>query len=112
MLSSNPEDLDAPPTLICPSVRELSVAHPLWAPTRDTKALAGLLGRTRSAALEAIAEGCGTGELALRIGVSAPAASQHATALRRAGLITTHRSAGMVRHTLTPLGLSLLNGAT
>lgn len=111
VLSSNPEVPDAPPTLIYPSVRELSVAHPLWAPIRDTKALAGLLGRTRSAALEAISEGCGTGELALRIGVSAPAASQHATALRRAGLITTHRSAGMVRHTLTPLGLSLLNGA-
>jgi hypothetical protein len=111
VLSRNPYSPDASPTLIYPALRELSVAHPLWAPARDRQALAGLLGRTRSAALEAIAEGCGTGELALRIGVSAPAASQHATALRRAGLITTHRSAGMVRHTLTPLGLSLLNGA-
>lgn len=110
VLSTDPCNPDAPPTLIYPAVRELDVARPLWTSARDHQALAILLGRTRSAALEAISGGCGTGELALRIGVSAPTASQHATALRRAGLITTHRSAGLVRHMLTPLGQSLLNG--
>jgi DNA-binding transcriptional ArsR family regulator len=72
--------------------------------------LAGLLGRTRAAALRALRDPCGTAELAARLGISAPSASEHATALRGADLIQTARRGRSVRHSLTPLGRSLLNG--
>ncbi|WP_282693177.1 helix-turn-helix domain-containing protein [Streptomyces sp. CC208A] len=70
--------------------------------------LAALLGRTRACVLRAVAVGATTGELARAAGVSASSASQHAAALRRAGLLTTHRHATSVLHTLTPLGATLL----
>jgi DNA-binding transcriptional ArsR family regulator len=92
-------------------VRDFAVARQLWAAgSDDGRALASLLGRTRSAALQAIADGCTTSELAQLIGVSVSAASQHATVLRNAGLITTQRDGKAVVHTLTLLGSSLLNG--
>ncbi|MEU1895997.1 ArsR/SmtB family transcription factor [Streptomyces pristinaespiralis] len=70
--------------------------------------LAALLGRTRAAVLRAAAVGATTGELARAVGVSAPSASQHARALRDAGLVTSRRNAASVLHTLTPLGAALL----
>lgn len=101
---------DAAPTLVYPAVRDLSTAKQLWAGARERQSLAALVGRTRSSALESIGDGCGTTELARRIGTSPAAASQHASVLRRSGLITTLRSGGTVLHSLTPLGRSLLNG--
>lgn len=74
--------------------------------------LATLLGRTRAAVLRAVAAGATTGELARATGVSASSASQHSTALRDAGLITSHRHAASVLHTLTPLGAALLRANT
>ncbi|MFF9809606.1 ArsR/SmtB family transcription factor [Streptomyces coeruleorubidus] len=71
--------------------------------------LATLLGRTRAAILRTAALGATTGELARATGVSSSSASQHATALRDAGLITSHRLAASVLHTLTPLGAALLH---
>jgi DNA-binding transcriptional ArsR family regulator len=100
----------APRRLVYPAVRDLGTARQLWTEPRDGRALAALLGRTRSGALEAVADGCGTGELALRVGISPAAASQHAAVLRRAGLITTQRDGGSVMHALTSLGSALLNG--
>lgn len=50
-----------------------------------------------------------TGELARRADISAASASQHATVLRQAGLVSTHRQGNTVRHTLSPLGAELLN---
>ena len=64
----------------------------------------------RAAALAAIGDGCSTTDLARRVGISAAAASQHATILRNAGLITSNRERNMVLHSLTPLGVSVLNG--
>jgi DNA-binding transcriptional ArsR family regulator len=52
---------------------------------------------------------CTTGELARRADISAASASQHATVLRKAGLISTSRQGNTVRHTLSPLGAELLN---
>ncbi len=72
--------------------------------------LTALLGRTRAVALEAVAGGCSTSELARRCGVSLASASQQATILREAGLITTRRDGAAVRHEITALGLHLLNG--
>jgi DNA-binding transcriptional ArsR family regulator len=74
--------------------------------------LAALLGRTRAAALRVVASGATTGELARATGVSASSASQHATALRDAGLIVSYRHAASVLHTLTPLGAALLRANT
>ncbi|WP_405922213.1 winged helix-turn-helix domain-containing protein [Streptomyces sp. NBC_00122] len=54
------------------------------------------------------AEGCSTTELARRLNVSVAAASQHATVLRNANLITTSRRGKSVVHTITPLGAELL----
>ncbi|MER5749376.1 hypothetical protein [Streptomyces sp. NPDC002088] len=70
--------------------------------------LASLLGRARSHALGSIGTGCSTTELAGRLGVGAATASSHAAALRRAGLIVTHRRGKQVEHLMTELGSQLL----
>lgn len=72
-------------------------------------ALAALLGRTRAAVLEAVGDGCSTGEVARRLHISPAAASQHTTVLRNAGLLVSHRDRNTVLHTLTPLGRAMLN---
>jgi DNA-binding transcriptional ArsR family regulator len=72
--------------------------------------LAGLLGPTRAAVLAALAGGSTTGEVARRLRISPAGASQHATVLRRAGLILSTRRGNNVLHTLTPLGTALLDG--
>jgi Helix-turn-helix domain len=88
------------------------VAHDL-APARgtaggDTGPLAALVGPTRARVLDRIGDGCTTGELAHRVGVTAGAISQHTGVLREAGLIRTTRLGRSVIHTLTPLGHSVL----
>jgi DNA-binding transcriptional ArsR family regulator len=72
--------------------------------------LAGLVGPTRAAVLAALAGGSTTGEVARRLRISPAGASQHATVLRRAGLILSTRRGNNVLHTLTPLGTALLDG--
>ncbi|WP_314171435.1 ArsR/SmtB family transcription factor [Streptomyces winkii] len=72
---------------------------------------AALLGRTRAAALEVVASGCTTSELARRLNVSPATATHHTAVLRDAGLITSHRAGGNVRHTLGTLGSALLQSA-
>jgi DNA-binding transcriptional ArsR family regulator len=71
--------------------------------------LAALLGRTRARAIRAIAVGCTTTELARALGVAPATASEHATVLRNARLISTRRRRNAVLHTLTPLGAALLD---
>ncbi|MEV0649833.1 helix-turn-helix domain-containing protein [Phytomonospora sp. NPDC050363] len=70
--------------------------------------LVTLLGRTRADVLRATVTGAGTGEIARRIGVSAASVSEHATALRQAGLLHTARTGREVRHSPTPLGRRLI----
>ncbi|WP_369184598.1 ArsR/SmtB family transcription factor [Streptomyces sp. Y1] len=78
-------------------------------PARSADGLTALLGPARARALRAVAQGpCSTAELAVRLTVSAPTASAHATALREAGAITTERRGRHVRHGLTSFGHSLL----
>ncbi|MFF3249400.1 winged helix-turn-helix domain-containing protein [Streptomyces sp. NPDC002870] len=74
-------------------------------------ALAVLLGCTRAAVLDALADPSGrtTKQLAQRLSISPTSASEHATALRTAGLVTSLRQANTVRHTTTPLGTTLLS---
>ena len=103
-------DPDLPPVLVYPVNR----THHWWttpAGNQGSTALANLLGVTRAACLQVIEDGCTTGELARRVGIAQPTASQHATTLREAGLIATTRLANSVIHTLTPLGGALLTGS-
>ncbi|HET6500333.1 MAG TPA: winged helix-turn-helix domain-containing protein [Amycolatopsis sp.] len=99
---------DGPTRLVYPAVRLPGPAHPRRSPG---KSLGALLGPTRAAALTIVAADCGTSELARRLGVTASAASKHASVLRAAGLITTHREGTTARHSLTPLGSALLDAA-
>lgn len=103
-------DPDLPPVLVYPAdrpSRTAPAAPPEPEPT-DPAALADLLGATRATALRAIGDGCTTTELSRRLGISASAASYHATILRSSGLITTERTGPAVTHQLTPLGADLL----
>ncbi|MFJ8039498.1 ArsR/SmtB family transcription factor [Kitasatospora sp. NPDC096147] len=88
------------------------IAHPATDPTArppETDGLATVLGPARARVLRAIAGGaCSTTGLARRLGVTPPSASAHATALRTAGLIATHREGKQVRHSLTEVGHDLL----
>ncbi|MET7620371.1 transcriptional regulator [Streptomyces sp. NPDC005408] len=109
----DPYDDEAVPRLTVPAVTDPASGSALWrgqGPAAD-EALGALLGRTRAAALRIVAEGCGTTELAGRLGVTPAAASQHAKALRGAGLITTIRRGGSVLHVTSALGRELLGGA-
>lgn len=105
-LHSNPNDPTAVPWLVMPPAE---LRH-LWDdPQPRGAALAALVGRNRAAVLRTIADGCSTTELADRVGISLAAASQHASVLRDAGLITTRRQGSAVLHVLTPLGAELLH---
>ncbi|HEV2781522.1 MAG TPA: winged helix-turn-helix domain-containing protein [Actinophytocola sp.] len=97
---------DLPPVLAYP-------IHPGIAWLRDPEIAtdpAAVLGHTRAAALRSCLSECTTSDLARRIGLSVPAASRQASALREAGLISSHRDGGSVIHHITGLGIALLNG--
>jgi DNA-binding transcriptional ArsR family regulator len=83
----------------------------LWDDNEDAvPPLGALVGQTRAAALRALRAACTTGQLADQLGISAPCASQHTAILRKSGLITTRRVRNIVLHTVTPLGVALLDG--
>ncbi|MFI0090728.1 ArsR/SmtB family transcription factor [Streptomyces bobili] len=108
-LLHDPLDSSQPPRLTVPCLRApLTGTGPAGPDGSPGPNLESLLGRTRAAALHVTAEGCTTTEMARRLNVSAAAASQHATVLRKTGLITTSRRGGSVLHLVTPLGLALL----
>jgi DNA-binding transcriptional ArsR family regulator len=106
-LHTEPTDCTAMPWLVLPPTGGRMEPRQLWRKPRGA-ALAALVGRNRAAVLRTIADGCSTTELADRVGISLAAASQHASILRDAGLITTHRQGSAVLHVLTPLGVELL----
>jgi hypothetical protein len=109
-LHQNPNDPRAVPWLVLPPTNGRMGLRDLWDnPGPHGAALAALVGRNRAAVLRTIADGCSTTELAGRVGISLAAASQHASVLRDAGLITTHRQGSAVLHVLTPLGAELLH---
>ncbi|WUI03994.1 winged helix-turn-helix domain-containing protein [Spirillospora sp. NBC_00431] len=86
-----------------------ALVPPLPHAAADGHALAALLGRTRAAALRAVAAGpVTTSGLARKVGISLPTASQQAGVLRDAGLIVTHRVGKAVLHTTTATGEALL----
>ncbi|MFZ3492451.1 ArsR/SmtB family transcription factor [Streptomyces sp. 5.8] len=103
------QDDTSAPTLAIPTIGDAAAGAALWGAAQAAdQSLAALLGRTRAAALQVATEGCSTTELARRLNVSIAAASEHATVLRNASLITTSRRGKSVVHTVTPLGAELL----
>nr|UNF16788.1 DsaA [Streptomyces scopuliridis] len=100
-----------PVTLIYPTRANPEWADSLWESKGGTEhALHALVGRTRASVLEALTSSCTTTEVGESVGISSAAASQHTSVLRTAGLITTLRTFNKVQHTITPLGVALLNG--
>jgi hypothetical protein len=74
----------------------------------DADGLAALLGPTRAAVLRALSAPLGTAELAGVVGISPASASEHAKVLRDVRLIETSRAGRSARHSLTPLGRTML----
>lgn len=75
------------------------------------RSLNALLGRTRAGILESVADhGVTTTELAHDAGISPATASHHVGILRKAGLLSTCRAGKAALHSVTPLGLALLDG--
>ncbi|MFC6881431.1 winged helix-turn-helix domain-containing protein [Actinomadura yumaensis] len=109
------DDARPQPVLSYPAFQDQPLLHLTALAPRDTRpghaALAALLGRTRANVLAAIADhpGCTTTELAALIGIAPPSASEHATVLRRAGLIHTLRYRNTALHEPTDLGTALLD---
>lgn len=105
----NLERQPAMPTLVFSvPVTASAVSAMCSAPETNDHALSALVGHTRAAALQALTESCTTSELAHRLNISSAGASQHATILREAGLITTCRNRNTVLHAVTSLGIALL----
>ncbi|GAB2807343.1 winged helix-turn-helix domain-containing protein [Actinoallomurus bryophytorum] len=102
-------DPELPPVLVYPIATEARLASEAPAHA-DDRSLVKLLGRTRAAVLRAVESGGTTTDISRRTDTSVASASQHATVLREAGLISTRRDGGAVRHTLTPLGQAVLTG--
>jgi len=102
-------DSERRPVLVYP-VRRDPIAPTIGGGSReaDDQSLALLLGHTRATILRALNVSRTTSGLSRHVGVSIASASQHATALRNAGLITTDRQGNSVLHSLTPLGMALL----
>jgi DNA-binding transcriptional ArsR family regulator len=106
----------APTTLRAPEgpqVLVYPIRHdPGWL-THDrttTRSLAALIGRTRAAVMEVLAETpLTTSDLARQAKISPASASEHATVLRDAGLLLSQRQRNRVYHTLTRLGSELLD---
>ena len=101
-------DPPAQPTLIYPARGIAELWQP--APTHQSEALGRLLGRTRAAVLESLAEPASTHTLARRHRLAPSTVSEHLTALHRAQLITRRRHRHAVLYQQTPLGTLLTYG--
>lgn len=74
----------------------------------DEDALGALLGRSRAAILNCLSAAYSTTELAVKLGQSKPAVSQHLAILRQCGLVTSWRSGRSVMYRRTPLATSIV----
>ncbi|GII77705.1 transcriptional regulator [Sphaerisporangium rufum] len=85
----------------------------LWEqrPSPRTDAIAAVIGRSRTLLLAELAAPASTTELARRTGISAAGVSQHLTALREAGLVSTHRAGRFVLYARTAAAESLITAA-
>ncbi|MFD0368475.1 ArsR/SmtB family transcription factor [Streptomyces sp. NPDC127114] len=86
----------------------------LWErrPAAGTRALAPVLGRSRTLLLTELETPASTTELAHRTGLSPAAVSQYLTALRDAGLVSAHRAGRFVLYARTAAAETLLEAAS
>ncbi|WP_344265155.1 helix-turn-helix domain-containing protein [Streptomyces sodiiphilus] len=106
-----PSPGDGRPVLLFATLPRRGGAPSPWPESVATEQdLGALIGHTRAAALRALRATCTTSQLAERLGISPAGASQHTAVLRQSGLITTRRIRNSVLHTVTPLGVALLEG--
>lgn len=102
-------DPGLPPVLVYPIAADAGRLHSQpRKSSAPTPPLAALLGKTRATLLAAAAIGRTTTELGNDAGISPASASYHASILRDAGLIVTHRQGAAVCHRLTELGAELV----
>jgi DNA-binding transcriptional ArsR family regulator len=87
---------------------QLAAKDCLMADAAARDSLAALIGPTRASVLRALREPRGTADLAGTARISPASASEHAKVLRDAYLIETRREGRTVRHSLTPLGRTIL----
>ena len=101
-------DPPARPALVYPA---RGIAE-LWQPTHTSHsgALASLLGRTRAALLESLAEPASTHTLARRHGLAPSTVSEHLTVLHDARLVIRRRHRHAVIYQQAPLGTELARG--
>ncbi|MEU7134350.1 winged helix-turn-helix domain-containing protein [Streptomyces sp. NPDC046261] len=110
-LLTGPPDDSGQVVLVFAAPPSAEAAAGLWEePDGSAQSLGALVGQTRAAALQTLRATCTTSQLADRLGISAAGASQHTAVLRQTGLITTRRIRNTVLHTVTPLGVALLDG--
>ncbi len=114
MLVPSPFAGPRPRVLVAPD-RPALVVYPVEPPAAmdgtSPDPLARLLGRTRSAVLMQTT-GPGrhtTSAIARRAGISVSSSSEHLTALRAAGLVSSRRDGGAIVHRATSLGRELVN---
>lgn len=82
----------------------------LWVDRKVTpsKALVGVFGATRARLLAELTDPASTTELARRIGLTAGGVNQHLTALKAAGLVSSHRVGRQVLYARTAVAETLL----
>lgn len=95
------------PVLVYPVAQDLRQQPAAGTP----QCLRALLGRTRTAVLTAVNVDATTTQLSSCLAISPAAVSRHTTVLREAGLIATHRRGTAVVHSLTPLGIKIIEDA-
>ena len=75
----------------------------------ESDGLAAILGTTRAAVLRLLSTEHSTGAVARQLGISAASASEHATMLRAARLVSSRRDGKAVVHHITELGRDLVD---
>ncbi|MFD7613062.1 ArsR family transcriptional regulator [Streptomyces sp. NPDC059828] len=98
-----------PPQLAYPARGTGSLFEPQTATTTD--ALAAVLGRSRTRLLTELGSPASTTELACRTGLSMARVSQCLTALRGAGLVSSHRAGRCVLYARTSVAEALLTAS-
>ncbi|GGN98879.1 transcriptional regulator [Actinoplanes lobatus] len=77
-----------------------------------SRALSGVIGRSRALLLTELGMPSSTQDLSLRTGLTAGGVSQHLTALRTAGLVSAHRTGRFVLYARTTVAETLLAALT
>lgn len=102
-------DTELPPLVVYPVERSLNWLEAR--PAAHRQAVAARLGKTRARVLEVVAATpCTTSQLAKRARIPIQTASHQATVLREAKLIHSRRQRNAMVHTVTSLGIAILQG--